>query len=90
MPSFVNRGRDVALLIEKEGELGMRKAIYKLAEDNEMLRQELADLVQAVGAVIKLTRSLTGATAAVQLSMEKFERKHHPDNEANPDQKWSS
>ncbi len=89
MPKVVNRGRDYAAMLDKHGfEGGTRKFVYKLAEDNEMLRQELSDAIQALGALIALTRNLTQGTAAIQQSVEKIEQKFHPNNEANPEQSW--
>lgn len=89
MAKFVNRARDVAMLLDKHGfELGTRKAMLKLAEDNEMLRQEVHDLTQALGGLLSLTKNMGFAVAAHQKAMEQIEKKFHPNNEANPDQSW--
>lgn len=87
--SQVERGRDVLRLMEKEGELGVRKAIVKLAEDNTMMHAEMQELRLVVKNIIEQLAAQIGVMREYQTQMEKMNKKYRPDNEANPDQSWS-
>jgi hypothetical protein len=89
MVGFVNRGRDVAMLIDQDGERGMRKAIVKLAEDNEMLRQELQQTQDIMTRMIDQLASLSAINMGLKDKFEDMMVKFYPDNEANPNKKWS-
>jgi hypothetical protein len=89
MVAYVQRGRDVAHLIQQDGEAGLRKAVIRLAEDNEMLRQELASVVLTVNKMADIVADIATVGARLKEEWAHKQRAFHPDNEANPDQKWS-
>ena len=89
MVAYVQRGRDVAHLIQTEGEHGLRKAVVRLAEDNEMLRQELAAVVQTTNKMADIVADIATVGRRLKDEWEQKHRSFHPNNEANPDQPWS-
>ena len=88
--SQVERGRDVMLLMQQRGEQGMKEAIIKIAEDNTMMHAELKELRLVVKNVIEQLAMQMGVMKEHAGIVEKIERKYNPNNEANPDQKWST
>lgn len=90
MVNYVQRGRDVAHLIQQHGwEKGGAKAMVRIAEDNEMLRQELAQLSKLMEQMINRMGELMTINVNLKERYDQMQRSFHPDNEANPDQKWS-
>jgi hypothetical protein len=87
--AYINRGRDVLALIRKEGEQGVHKALVKIAEDNTILHQEMADMRKIMERVVLLMKQYEGALSGMGDVVEKLRNKYEPDNEANPNQKWS-
>lgn len=87
--SQVNRGRDVLLLMQQKGELGMREAIVRIAEDNTMLHAEVKELRLVLTKVIEQLAMQMNVMKDHSGIMKKIESKYYPNNEANPDQKWS-
>ncbi len=87
--SQVNRGRDVLDLMNKKGELGMREAIVRIAEDNTMMHAELNEMRLVVKKIIEQLALQIKVMGEHNVLMAKMERKFYPDNEANPNQKWS-
>ena len=86
MVNFVNRARDVRHLIQTEGmEKGVIKSLERLAEDNEMLRQEMTQLVQNMDRMANIVADI--ATVGVKLKNDWAEvrKRFHPDNEAGED-----
>lgn len=89
MGKYVDRGRDVLYLMEKEGERGVRKAIIKIAESQVHLQQELDALRTIVGNCIDLVGTIQSVAIQQHNALHALNQKFRPNNEANPDQKWS-
>jgi hypothetical protein len=87
--SIVNRGRDVLDLMKKKGELGVREAIVKLAEDNTMLHHELKETQDVLRSVVQQLAMQLGLMKEQQKLVTTIQQKYYPDNEANPDKQWS-
>lgn len=87
--AYINRGRDVMMLMQKKGEQGIKEAIIKIAEDNTILHQEITELRRVTEHCIKLLGTYGEVMGGMQQGLERMARKYNPDNEANPDQKWS-
>lgn len=87
--SIVNRGRDVYRMIETRGEQGMKEALVKLAEDNTMLHQEMQSMQEMLRRVTQQLALQLGVMKEMDTMLSKHEAKFNPDNEANPNQKWS-
>lgn len=85
---YINRGRDVHMLIQQEGERGLRKAVIKLAEDNTHMHMELKELRELLARLLDLVGTLQGVAMVQHDAMKAIEQKFRPNNEANPDQSW--
>ena len=86
----INRGRDVLQLIKTRGEQGIREALVKIAEDNTILHQEITELRRVVAQSVKLLDMFQGVLGGQQQVLNNMAQKYEPDNEANPNQPWSS
>jgi len=69
MVNYVQRARDVRHTLRIEGmEKGTIKVLERLCEDNEMLRQELAQITQVVDKMATIVADI--ATVGVKLKSE--------------------
>lgn len=72
MVNYVQRARDVRLLVKQEGmERGLLKAVERLAEDNEMMRQEMHQITQVVDKMANIVANI--ATVGEKLKNEWLE-----------------
>ena len=85
---LVNRARECYKIMNDEGDLGVRKCIILLAEDNTMIRQELKDLYKVTENCVELLATLGQVVDGHNNAMETIRKKFYPNNEANPDQSW--
>lgn len=86
--TYINRGRDVHALIEKEGERGLRKAVIKLAEDNTHMHMEMKQIRELLGRLLDLVGTLQGVAIQQHDALTALDKQFRPNNEANPDQSW--
>lgn len=69
MVNYVQRARDVRLLIKQHGvEDGLIKAVERLSEDNEMLRQEMQQIIKTIDRMADIVANI--ATVGEKLKQE--------------------
>lgn len=69
MVNYVQRARDVRLLIKQHGvEDGLIKAVERLSEDNEMLRQEMQQIIKTIDKMADIVANI--ATVGEKLKQE--------------------
>ena len=86
MVNYVQRARDVRALIKEHGtERGMIKAVERLAEDNEMLRQEMVQIVRTVDKMADIVANIAAVGAPLKDDWAAVRKAMHPDNEASED-----
>lgn len=84
MVNYVQRARDVRLLVKTEGiERGLLKAVERLAEDNEMLRQEMAAVVQTVNKMADIVANIATVGERLKHDFEEVRKRFHPDKDMN-------
>lgn len=84
MIEYVQRARDVRLLVKQEGvERGLIKAVERLAEDNEMLRQEFEALTRVTNKMADIVAEMVTAATGLQKEMDKIFKDFHPDKDMN-------
>jgi len=84
MVNYVQRARDVRLLVKSEGmERGLLKAVERLAEDNEMLRQEMQAIVQTVNKMADIVADIAAVGQKLKGDWEQVRRTFHPDKDMN-------
>jgi len=82
MVNYVQRARDVRLLVNQEGvERGLLKAVERLAEDNEMLRQEMQAIVQTVNKMADIVANIATVGAKLKNDFEQVRKTFHPDKD---------
>ena len=82
MVNYVQRARDVRLLVKTEGiEHGLLKAVERLAEDNEMLRQEMAQIIQTVDKMADIVANIATVGAKLKQDFEQVRKTFHPDKD---------
>ena len=78
MVNYVQRARDVRHLISTEGmERGLLKAVERLAEDNEMLRQEMAQIVQTVDKMANIVADIATVGQRLKGDWEEVRKRFH-------------
>jgi nucleoid-associated protein YejK len=78
MVNYVQRARDVRLLVNQEGmERGLLKAVERLCEDNEMLRQEMAAVVQTVNKMADIVANIATVGEKLKYDFEEVRKKFH-------------
>jgi hypothetical protein len=86
MVNYVQRARDVRHLITEHGtERGMIKAVERLAEDNEMLRQEMQQIIVTVDKMADIVANIAAVGARLKNDWAEVRKRFHPDNEASED-----
>ncbi len=85
----INRGRDVLQLIKTKGERGVHEALVKIAEDNTILHQEIAELKKVIMQTTRLLTMFQDVAEGQQKALAQMAQKFDPNNEANPNQSWS-
>ena len=76
MVNYVQRARDVRLLIKQDGvERGLIKAVERLSEDNEMLRQELAGVVKTVNMMANIVSDISTVGAKLKNEFMELQKK---------------
>jgi hypothetical protein len=86
MVNYVQRARDVRALIKDQGiELGLIKAVERLAEDNEMLRQEQQQVIKAMNKMADIVSNIATVGERLKHDWEAVRQSLHPDNEASYD-----
>ena len=84
MVNYVQRARDVRLLVKTEGmERGLLKAVERLAEDNEMLRQEMQAIVQTVNKMADIVADIAAVGQKLKGDWEQVRKNFHPDKDMN-------
>jgi len=82
MPTYVQRARDVRFLIKEHGvERGLIKAVERLSEDNEMMRQELAEFARTINTMSNIVADIATVGARLKNDFEQVRKRFHPDNE---------
>jgi len=82
MVNYVQRARDVRLLVKSEGmERGLLKAVERLAEDNEMLRQEMQAIVQTVNKMADIVADIAAVGQKLKGDWEQVRKNFHPDKD---------
>lgn len=75
MVNYVQRARDVRLLVKEHGvERGLIKAVERLSEDNELLRQELAGVVKTVDVMANIVSDISTVGAKLKDDFAKMQR----------------
>lgn len=91
MSRYVQRGRDVVALIQQQGwERGGMKALVNMAEDLQHVKQELADALVIINKMADIVATTTAVSAKLRDDLGRMQERYHPNNDANPDKKWSS
>lgn len=86
MVNYVQRARDVRLLISQDGvERGLIKSVERLAEDNEMLRQEMAQIITTVDKMADIVANIATVGVKLQHDWAEVRKRFHPNNEAAED-----
>lgn len=84
MVNYVQRARDVRLLVKQEGiEHGLLKAVERLAEDNEMLRQEMIAVIQTVNKMADIVADIAAVGQKLKGDWEQVRKNFHPDKDMN-------
>jgi hypothetical protein len=84
MVNYVNRARDVRHLINMHGmEKGMRMSVERLAEDNEMLRQEMKQVIATVDKMADIVADIATVGAKLRGEWALVRQAMHPNNEAS-------
>ena len=82
MVAYVQRARDVRLLIKEHGvERGLIKAVERVCEDNEMLRQEMAGVVKVVDMMSNIVADMSTVGKRLKDDFDKLQAAHHPRDE---------
>jgi len=82
MVDYVQRARDVRLLVKQDGiEKGLLKAVERLAEDNEMLRQELFAVTNLVNKMADIISEMVTASVGLKDEFNKIMDNFHPDKD---------
>lgn len=82
MVNYVQRARDVRLLVKEYGvERGLLKAVERLSEDNEMLRQELAGVVKTVDMMANIVADMTTVGKKLKDDFSKLQQAHRSGEE---------
>jgi hypothetical protein len=88
MVNYVQRARDVHHKLQELGmEAGTRKMLELLAEDNEMLRQELEQHVNLLNKMADIVADMSVVGVKLRREWAEVRKRHHPDNEASEDVK---
>jgi isopropylmalate/homocitrate/citramalate synthase len=78
MVSYVQRARDVRLLVHQLGmERGLLKAVERLAEDNEMLRQEMQQVIQTVDKMADIVSNIATVGAKLKNEWAEVRKRFH-------------
>ena len=84
MINYVQRARDVRLLVKQDGiERGLLKAVERLAEDNEMLRQEMDAVVKVTNKMADVVSEMVTAATGLKAELDKIANNFHPDKDMN-------
>ena len=76
MVNYVQRARDVRLLIKQDGvERGLIKAVERLSEDNEMIRQELAGVIKTVDMMANIVSDISTVGAKLKNEFAEMQKK---------------
>jgi hypothetical protein len=76
MVNYVQRARDVRLLVKQNGvERGLIKAVERLSEDNEMLRQEMAGVVKTVDMMANIVADISTVGAKLKNEFMELQKK---------------
>lgn len=79
---YVQRARDVRLLVKQEGvERGLIKAVERLAEDNEMIRQEMQAITTLVNKMADVVAEIVTASVGLKDELDKIFKDFHPDKD---------
>lgn len=79
---YVQRARDVRLLVKQEGvEKGLIKAVERLCEDNEMMRQEMQALSKLVNKMADIVAEMVTAATGLKDEMDKIFNTFHPNKD---------
>ena len=82
MVNYVQRARDVRLLIKQEGmEKGLIKALERVCEDNEMLRQEMIEVTKTVNKMADIVATIAAVGVKLKNDWERVRQSLHPDDE---------
>jgi len=82
MVAYVQRARDVRFLIKEHGvERGLIKAVERLSEDNEMMRQEIAEFARTINTMSNIVADIATVGAKLKNDFEQVRKRFHPDNE---------
>jgi len=74
--NYVQRARDVRLLVKEHGvERGLIKAVERLSEDNEMLRQEMAGVVKTVDMMANIVADISTVGAKLKNEFSELQKK---------------
>jgi len=86
MVNYVQRARDVRMLIQQEGmEKGLLKSVERLAEDNEMLRQEMQQIIHTVDKMADIVANIATVGVKLQSDWAEVRKRFHPNNDAAED-----
>jgi hypothetical protein len=87
--NYIQRARDVEALVKEHGvERGIYKAVMRIAEDNTLLRMELKAVVKVTDKMADIVADISTVGAKLKIEFDRIQRNFHPDNEADPSQKW--
>ena len=79
---YVQRARDVRLLVKQEGvEKGLIKAVERLCEDNEMMRQEMQALTKVTNKMADIVAEMVAAATGLKDEMDKIFNAFYPNKE---------
>jgi hypothetical protein len=83
--AYLNKGRDMHELIQRRGEQGMKEAIIKLAEDNNVLNQQMKDVMSLLDRIVDEVAKAHMVADKLISENDKLKKKFFPNNEGNPD-----
>jgi len=82
MVNSVTRARDVRFLINRDGmEKGLLKAVERIAEDNEMLRQEMEEVVKTVNKMADIVANIATVGERLRNDLVEIKRKFTRDRD---------
>jgi len=84
MVNYVQRARDVRHTLRAHGmEDGTRIVLERLAEDNEMLRQEMEQLTITMSKMADIVSNIATVGEKLKMDWEEVRKRFHPDKDMN-------
>jgi hypothetical protein len=86
MVNYVHRARDIRYTLQNYGmDDGVRRCLEHLAEDNEMLRQEMTEVIRAMNKMADIVANIATVGERLRHDWAAVRQAMHPNNEAAHD-----